>query len=664
MIKWISAPAFRRQLPRRLWLQVWFGFALAMAPLWWFQPFLLSLLLLGAALAKLVALWRGRMWWGWLALLVVLPLGLLQIYANYRSEGMTFSFLALLSLMNTAKLIESRNERDCQILFLSELTLMMMFLMYSQAIWMFFYLLLVLGYNLLVQIRIVQRDSRVIHLGRWQGIGKLMTLALPVAMLMFFFFPRIEPLWGIPRAHDRNVTGLPDEMDMGDIASLAQSNELAFRVRFADGQLPPPAARYWRGTTLWTFDGKRWLQRPQGMQQAPPRLAYQPDGVLDYDLMPVKASLQWLPALDLPLSYPDNLRIGASYQLKLPDNHQIPARYHLTSAMQYRTVDELSHAARAAALQLPDDVELSQTRALAQRLYRQGGSNATGFAQAFSDYIRTEPFYYTLEPPPGMGNAERFLFNERMGFCEHYASAMVQAARSVGIPARVVIGYQGGELNPLNGDFLVREESAHAWVELWDDERGWFRADPTAAVAPERVNQGELTSTSLQGQDRRALSSRLSESMASIAWLRHAYAATNAFWQDWVIDLNRDRQGSLLEKLGLKDLGDWLLLVILLLGVGLGLTLLWVWWQCRPRYDDDAVAKAMRRLLKRLHKAGLQRGKRESVATFLRRVAPLLQPDSAAQLKQISNYYEQVRYHESLPQARLLDAVRRFRYRE
>ncbi|MBV7434167.1 DUF3488 and transglutaminase-like domain-containing protein [Cardiobacteriaceae bacterium TAE3-ERU3] len=664
MIKWVSAPEYRRQLASGLWLQVWLGFVLTMLPLWWFQPRFFALSLIVATGCKFIAIWRKQSWLGWLGLAAVLPIGLLLIYSNYRSQSLTFSFLALLALMGTAKMLESRNERDCKILFLLELTLMMAFLMYSQSIAIFIYLLFVLGYILLVQMRIAQRGNRVILLGRWQEIGKLLMLALPFTILLFFFFPRIQPSWGIPRNENQAVTGLPDEMDMGDIASLVQSNEPVFRVRFANNELPPPSERYWRGTTLWSFDGKNWRQRNNDMRIQPSNIQYNQESEFSYDLMPVKDSLKWLPALELSFSFPDALQIGGSYQLKLPDNHKVPARYHLKSAVDYRTVGALDDATKAAALQLPDDVAIPQTRALAERLYHESGENAVGFAKAFADYIQDEEFYYTLEPPPGMGNVEQFLFEGRMGFCEHYASAMTQAARSVGIPARIVIGYQGGEHNPLNDDFLVREESAHAWVELWDDARGWFRSDPTAAVAPERINQAQLNASSLQrGEDQRAFGTRLAENMASFAWLRNAYGAANAFWQDWVIDLNRDQQGSLLEKLGLKGAGNKLLIAILLFCTMAGGTLLWLWWQRRPRHDDDDVAKAVRLLLKRLEHSGLRKRNRESVADFLLRIAPYMQKENSAELKRISARYEQARYYGNENNSQLIDSIHRFRVR-
>lgn len=658
-MRWVSAPAYAEQISTRLWWQVLAAFVVASLPLWWFLPALMSALLLSAVVIKAVALWQGRQGWAWLAMVVLIPLGLAQIYLNYRSEGLTFSFIALLALTGVGKLLESRNARDIEVLFLLELTLMMAFLMYSQGFLLFLYLLFALAVAVLVLIRVSQRRSAVVQFACWQEIVKLLLLALPFAAVLFFFFPRIEPLWGIPRHEQRAVTGLPDEMHMGDLASLVQSNELAFRVQFT-GELPPPVARYWRGTVLWSFDGIRWQQRDSDLQQSPPRIRYDADSRYDYALMPVKSSLKWLPVLDLPIHLPQGLRMGAALQVPLPAEQAIPERYSLSSAVHYQTEHQLASGDRSAALQLPADLAMPQTRALAARLYAENGRSAQGFAQGFSRHIREEPFYYTLEPPPGVGDVEQFLFQWRMGFCEHYASAMTLAARSVGIPARIVIGYQGGEVNPLNNDFLVREESAHAWVELWDDAGGWFRVDPTAAVAPERINQARLSAQSLSaGEDQRALSTRLSDSLASVAWLRHAAAAAQAFWQDWIVDLNRQQQSGLLDALGLGKLGDSVLLVVLI-GVLMGCGgLLWVFWQRRPRRDEDAVTRAARKVLKRCGKQGQQRLPGEDFAQFLRRIGEQRSGRQRVAWLRAAQSYHALRYHEHGNAKQVIEHLRR-----
>ena len=129
--------------------------------------------------------------------------------------------------------------------------------------------------------------------------------------------------------------------------------------------------------------------------------------------------------------------------------------------------------------------------------------------------FREQPFVYTMQPPRLADNAvDEFLFETRKGFCEHYASAFTVVMRAAGVPARVVTGYQGGEFNPLGGYLIVRQSDAHAWAEVWIRDRGWLRVDPTAAVAPERIQGGLIDAV---GADE-PVPGRLRE--ASDAWLQ------------------------------------------------------------------------------------------------------------------------------------------------
>ena len=512
-------------------------------------------------------------------------------------------------------------------------------------------------------VRFEQRGRARVQFARWRDLLRLFLIALPFAAAMFFFFPRIQPLWGMPQQGKGAVTGLPDEMNMGDLSSLAQSNEIAFRVRFDHDQVPQSRNLYWRGPVLWQFDGTQWLQRRGDPFRPPAPVDYQQDSIVRYETTLVKSSLKWLPALDLPQQLPDNLPLGHAYQIALfpAANGVTGKRFRLASALAYRTTGELSRRDRQDALQLPPGLTIPQTQGLAQRLLQENGGTARGFAEGFLKRLHEEEYYYSLEPPPGAGNPEVFLFRDRIGFCEHYASAMVLAARSVGIPARVVIGYQGGELNPLTGDWVVREESAHAWTELWLDGEGWVRFDPTAAVAPDRILQGRLSGNSLSGEDSRAFGTRIAENLGAVAWLRNAIDATQAFWQDWVINLDRDQQQGLLEGLGLQAFGSAGLFIVMALLLAIGCAILYWYWTRRPRSDDDAIARALRRKLAAWEKRGYSKATAESVAVFFRRLAATAGDKQAAQLQQAATLYESLRYREDDNASQLLSLLKRIR---
>ena len=663
MICWVSAQAYQDRLDPREWRRITATFTLVALPLFFFLPGTLAALLAVALAMKFVAIVRGDERLAITVALGLMLIGGMAIYGQLRTQGLTLSFVALLVTMSVCKLLESRNRRDVHVLFLLETLLMLAFLMFSQSILIFLYLLFALAISVHGLVRFEQLGRARVQFARWRDMLHLLLIALPFAAAMFFLFPRIQPLWGMPQQGKGAVTGLPDEMRMDDLSSLAQSNEIAFRVRFADDKMPDSRNLYWRGPVLWHFDGKQWLQRRGDLFRGPAPYTYQKDSVVHYELTPVKAGLKWLPALDLPLQLPPDTPLGSAFQIAMPRTpHGVVAnRFNLASALDFRTDDELSRRDREDALQLPPGLTIPQTQGLAQRLLQENGNSARGFAEGFLKRLREEEFYYSLEPPPGAGNPETFLFRDRIGFCEHYTNAMVLAARSIGIPARVVIGYQGGARNPLNGDWVVREESAHAWAELWLDGEGWVRFDPTAAVAPERILQGRLSSDSLSGEDSRAFGTRIAENLGAVAWLRNAMDATQAFWQDWVIDLDRDQQNSLLQSLGLQEYGSAALVFVLLILLGVGSAILYWLWTRRPRSDDDAVARALRRKLAAWEKRGYSKATAESVAVFFRRLAATAGDKQAAQLQQAATLYESLRYREDDNASQLLSLLKRIR---
>ncbi|MDO5090727.1 MAG: transglutaminaseTgpA domain-containing protein [Cardiobacteriaceae bacterium] len=641
MLLWISAREYAARLPKALWLVVWAAFVVALLPLLWQTGGALGALLGVAVALKGVALWQGKMAIAWAGMALALPLGVWLVYADFPRMGFTLSFLNLFALMAVAKLLEARNARDARVLFLLELLLMLAFLMHSQSILMFVYLLLALGVAVWALLKTEQRGAPLAF-GRWRDVAKLLGIALPFAVVMFFLFPRIPPLWGIPHQQQNAVTGLPEEMRMGDLSSLATSNEVAFRVRF-EGDVPASRLLYWRGPVLWHYDGENWQQRIRDESRPPVEVKVRRDALVRYAVVPEKRDLQWLLTLDVVTDAPLDTRIGYAMQVRMPPQKGA-ARYQLTSATDYRLL-ALDERDRADALRLPENFDAPRTRALAREMFAAGGGTAGGFAQAFMRFLHTEEFYYSLEPPPGMGDVDEFLFRGRIGFCEHYANAMTLAARMAGIPARVVIGYQGGEVNPLNGEVVVREELAHAWVELYDATQGWTRYDPTAAVAPNRVEQARLSASVLSaGEDSRSFTSRMAEKLEALAWLRNALDATQSFWRNWVIDLDGSQQGNLLGKLGLASLGRAGLMLALFAGLlGLALLLAW-WWKKRPREDQDALARAALTMLRRFERAGHVRYSHESVAMFLRRMAEARTGRERDSLLRAAQAYDNVRY--------------------
>lgn len=652
MIQWLSQSEANERLKPSDWKKITLTFAFVFFPLAFYLPLKAGWILLLFCGVKALPKYKIHQ----ITAILVVVLGTLVLFRTLPWLGITQSALFLLSYLSIAKLLEGQKKRDVEVLFLAELLLLLVAFMYTSSPIILLYaiialLLMLNGLMILNQTAIPKP---------FQFSLRLFGMAIPFSIVLFFFFPRIDPLWHMPNTSRQNVTGLSDEMSMGDVASLAQSSEVVFRVKFPNGNIPKPQDLYWRGPVLWHYDGKNWTQRQQDFRPAPVLEAL-PKHKIQYEWIPVKKDIQWLTGLDIVLNEQKNLMQGYAYQVRYPmDKKNQPKTFHLTSLL-HSPAHIFSEQDKNDALQLPNYLILNQTKALAEHLKNENGGTDLGFVQGFMKHIQNGEYYYSLEPPPNMGDVEQFLFSPtgKIGFCEHYANAFTLSARSIGIPARVVLGYQGGEYNSITGDWLVREEHAHAWSELYIDGR-WQRFDPTAAVAPERILQARISADSLTGEDGRSLVSRWAESASVILTVREMWDAVGLFWQDWVIGLNRDQQLGFLSALGLSAWGEYALLLLLFAVLG-GLFAIYYAYLGRKIPEGDALAQAMKRFLIRLEEHGYIKLSREPVAVFLRRIAPKLPEKSAQTVIQIAQDYENSRYYERANHQELIKLLKQYR---
>ena len=489
----------------------------------------------------------------------------------------------------------------------------------------------------------------------------LLAQALPLAVLLFLLFPRIQdPLWGLPQ-QAATRSGLSDRMSPGDISQLILSDELAFRAEFPD---LPPASRldsrdlYWRGPVLGDFDGRTWRASPR-----PGAGAISAEGTgrpVRYVLTLEPHRQRWLYLLGLPESLPDiPSRLGPDLQWLARDPVNDRQRYAVRAHLDYRLDPRLDPQARARALALPPDVN-PRARALAGTWRRTAPDDAAVVGLALA-LFRGEPFYYTLSPPPlGVDAVDDFLFASRRGFCEHYASAFSFLMRAAGVPARVVTGYQGGEYNQLGNYWIVRGRDAHAWAEVWLEGRGWVRVDPTAAVAPQRVERG--LDAALPAAERP--SGLISLEGDWLRPLRLGWDLFNNRWNQWVLGYNHERQRQFLARLSpfLSNLQGMVTALVAAVALALGLVAVALFRQRRAPLD--APARAYARFCARLGRLGLKRGGAESPEAFARRAARA-RPDLAETVDDITRLYLAARYGKAgQAEGRALnDAVRIFRPR-
>jgi protein-glutamine gamma-glutamyltransferase len=577
------------------------------------------------------------------------------VFAQFRTLNGLVPGTAMLMLMLTVKLLETRHRRDQYVVIGGALFLLLAACLDRQALpWVPLYAaqallccsaLAVVAYAPVTDEGVFAMPAGLGTRAAVSLAGRTLLYAVPLAILLFLFFPRLPGhFWALTSGEDA-VMGLGDTLTPGSITRLTASYDIAFRVRF-DGKPPPPAARYWRGPVLHEFDGATWTagsHRAGGAQRLECLTAPYP-----YRVYLEPTFRRWWLALDTVMGSP-------SADVRYTDDYQLIARQPVTRSLSYRAtscVDARSLAPLSFAARL-EDTELApgrnpRTLAFAAGLRRRAGSDEA-FVRAVLQFLRTGGFSYSLTPPPlGPDPVDDFLFHTRTGFCGHYASAFVDLMRAGGVPARVVTGYLGGQWNPYDGTFIVRQSDAHAWAEVWLPGLGWTRVDPTAVVAPERLYRGilDLLPNAVSAPE------RLVHAWPWLGAALERWDAINGWWNERVVGYDSRAQLDLLAALGftspeLRDAAG-AFAVTLLAWLG------WISWQLgkgaggvRP----DRLGRTYARLCRKLARVGLPRAAHQGPLAYAQAVIRY-RPDLTARVGPLLEEYAALRFGVPSPAAR------------
>jgi len=558
----------------------------------------------------------------------------LAVWASYDSISGVGPGAALLTLMAALKLLETRLRRDQFVLLFLSIFLIMASLLREQYVWSLPYLLA--GVLVTMAAWLQMSGSRGGSFPQALATStRLVAYALPLALAMWILFPRIAtPFWAVPIDTSSGVTGLSDEMSPGDISSLSASSAVAFRVRFA-GDVPQPADRYWRGLVLYRFNGRSWTAEPTIGRRDDWDINYRGEPVR-YEITMEPTRQHWVFALDLPYEVSLDAYMGRQQQISRAQPIDQRVAYRALSYTDFTidggaTADELRYYRW-----LPDESN-PRTRELAESLHADAGSDRA-YVDAVMRMFHDESFYYTLEPPAlGRNSVDEFLFGSRQGFCEHYASAFGVLMRAAGIPSRVVVGYQGGELNPMSDYMIVRQSDAHAWNEVWLEGEGWTRVDPTSAVAPERIRTG-MSGARLGGA---GANWGLSAPSMLMHRLTLAWDMINAKWNEWILAYGPDNQRSFMEWLGMNQPNVRKLLLTLITVVAVLLALLT--GVLTLRYRPPATDEARRQYRRFAARAGVEPARGEAPLAYLERLGRE-KPAIAAEAERITQLYLGARY--------------------
>jgi len=568
----------------------------------------------------------------WL-LFVVTAAVLGAVWIEYRTLFGRGPGIVLLAVFSGLKLLETRSHRDAA---------MVAFLCYFLIITNFLFtqsiptaLLMCVALVVITATMIALNAPRRPVVANLRTAGVLLAHAAPAALVLFLLFPRVQgPLWGLPQEAFQAVTGLSDSMSPGNVASLAQSDAIAFRAEFK-GEPPAQRFRYWRGPVLWEFDGRTWhmgqtvlanFDPPKGSEES------------SYAVVLEVHNRPWLFALETAITQPERSRYTADGQFLALAPVRARLRYELTSVARAEPAARAEEAwVMRRALRLPANTN-PRTLALASKL-REGAADEREILQRAIDFLRGGNYVYTLEPPLlGRDSIDEFLFDTRAGFCEHFSSAFVFLMRAAGLPARVVTGYQGGDLNPVDQIITVRQSDAHAWAEVYLRDLGWIRVDPTAASVPGRIESG--LSRSMPANASLPLLMR-----PQFEWLRsmrYNWEALTHRWNLWVLGYNPDRQRDLLSFVGMRD-ADWRNLTAILFSILGALTALLAVWALRNFVSPDPVQRAWLAFCRKLAARGLKRAPHEGPRDFAERAARAIPPEDAA-IRGIAALYIALRY--------------------
>ena len=567
-----------------------------------------------SALAGAVLLWRG-----WLAagaralpgkawLLGLLAVTVTATFFTHQTLLGRDAGVTLLVVLLSLKTLELRARRDAFVIFFLGFFCMLSNFFYSQSLLTAFSMLVGLLGLLTVLVNAHLPVGKPPLLQAMKTAGWMALLGAPVMLVLFMLFPRLAPLWGVPSDAMTGRSGLSSNMQVGNIARLALDESVALRIKF-DGRPPPQPDLYFRGPVLSSFDGREWQPAQVSFSSR--------SGVTDnlvvsgvpisYEVTLEPTNRPWLFVMEAAAQSP----ALPGYQSTMQADLQWLVNRPITELVRYKaqSYPNFRHGPTQSVAGLREFVELPpgfnpRTLTLAAEIRRDpryANADNSQLVQVAMERLRTGGYTYTLEPGvSGQHTADEFWFDSKQGFCEHIASSFVILMRALDVPARIVTGYQGGELNAVDGFWVLRQSDAHAWTEVWQAGQGWVRVDPTSAVAPGRTGAFQRLAAP-QGLVAQTLGN-LSPTLT--AQLRVTWEAFNNGWNQSVLNYTQGKQLKLLQDIGF-DAPSWADLSYLLIGIIVLAAVLGGAWTLWDRSQHDPWLRLLARARARLAKAGI-----------------------------------------------------------
>ena len=568
--------------------------------------------------------------WARLFLVIV---SLCLLFLQYKSQVSSGFYIGFLLVFVALKSLEIRTVRDLRVLVLCDFYMILTALLIHQELWVFLYVILAVVAILLLMMKITAPVADFQYSGK--KLIKRFFLALPIAIFLFYLFPRLSnPLWRVP-ALVQAKTGFSEQMTMGNLSDVVNDDSTVMRVVFRSNFKP---SFYWRGLVLSAFNGWTWTLSPEVDHPFELLKPIKTGQAASYEILLEPHQKKWLFYQDNPIASYPGLLFSSSQGLVQQDSRVIYQRvdYSIIDGLS-RSYQPLTKASYQLNTYLPPNGNPRLREWAKQQIIAVHG-NTQALIDAIGRHINQEPYWYSLMTKNIGIKAnlmDHFWFDTKQGYCEYYTGAVAIILRAVGIPTRVIVGYHGGLWNPIAQYLTVQQNDAHAWLEYWLDGVGWQRMDPVSFIAHERID-ARIQQKQAGGVEQEWNSSwnMLSSKLPWMARAAFFLESAQFFWERWLLFYNQDSQLALLQKIGLGQWDEIKLLQVFIIVLLLLMLTGGIWYSIRQRQVYDALLVEYHRLQQEMQRLDVET---RPPATFSKQLQEL--GDKQFHLKPLLNKY-------------------------
>ena len=639
-------------MPKNTVRMLLFVFLCCYLPHFFSSPWWLSTIVVSAILYGFLSIYYPLPRLTTLTKLILIIAGLSLVFFHYHTAVSSGLYIGLLLMFIAFKTLEIQSIRDLRILALCNFYVILSSLLIFQTLWIFPYVIMTTLFNFTLMLKLTTQS---VNARTGKNLFKHFILTLPISLFLFYVFPRLtHPLWHVPSLSQTTI-GFSEEMNFHDISQKFEDDGIAMRVILKPNF---KATLYWRGLVLSEYNGFTWKKGLETSSSFKTLEAIPAGAPVHYEILLEPHQKRWLFYQDNPAASNPVLLYDPSLGLIQQNGSAIFQPFDYSIIEKPTEFQKLTSAEYQQNTQLPPFGN-PKLRAWAKRQYALANSSPAQMIQMIGTHIHQQGYWYSLDSgDPGLSAnlMDKFWFDTKRGYCEYYASAVTFILRSVGVPARIVIGYHGGFWNPIAQFLTVQQNEAHAWLEYWQDETGWQRFDPVSEISPTQIDP----SIQRKQQTDSNLDDYLKDWALSgkpLPWAVRAMYTLDSlrfFSERWLLFYNQDTQHELLQKLGLSIWNEEALLdcfIAVILSLLLIISVIYL----RSRHKKEPLLVEYHKLQQEMRRFGIQTDPPATVSHQLQALAV-----KVPSLKDLIGVYAQLYEHIRLQQRNNTKEQQRF----